>query len=95
MPAADVVVSGGGYHSFHELRAVGIPAVFIPQRRRYDDQHERVRGCLVAEDPASLEQALSAVLRDKSLPQALPPRLDHPEDGAEALARLVRARLDH
>ncbi|HEY6548950.1 MAG TPA: hypothetical protein VI589_13635 [Vicinamibacteria bacterium] len=94
LPAADVVVSAGGYHSFHELRAAAVPAVFLPQQRRYDDQHLRVRGCLVAEDPASLEKALGAALEGDPPPQAFPPRLEHPEAGVEALAELVRERLE-
>ena len=41
-PAADAIVSAGGYHAFHEISASGLPAVFIPQERLYDDQAGRV-----------------------------------------------------
>ncbi len=40
--AADVLVGAGGYHFFHESRSLDLPAVFVPQRRRYDDQFARV-----------------------------------------------------
>lgn len=93
LPAADVVVSAGGYHAFHEVRAAGVPAVFVPQWRRYDDQAARVRGCLVADDPPSLERAFRAVLHEGGAEPATPPPLVQPEAGAEGLARLVRARL--
>jgi hypothetical protein len=93
LAAADVVVSAGGYHAFHEVRAAGVPAVFLPQWRRYDDQSARVRDCLVAEDPTSLERAVRAVLHEGGAEPATPPPLAQPEAGAEELARLVRERL--
>jgi hypothetical protein len=93
LPAADVVVSAGGYHAFHELRAASVPAVFLPQWRRYDDQEARVRGCVTAGDPSVLERALHSVLFEDAASRARLPPLPHPEAGAEELARLVRARL--
>jgi hypothetical protein len=93
LPAADVVVSAGGYHAFHEVRAAAVPAVFLPQWRRYDDQWARVRDCLVADDPSSLERALRAVLHEGGAEPLTPPPLAQPEAGAEELARLVLERL--
>ena len=93
LPAADVVVSAGGYHAFHEVRAASVPAVFLPQWRRYDDQGERVRGGVVAADPPALERALRSVLHEAGAGRATLPPLEHPEAGAEELARLVRERL--
>ncbi|HET7475902.1 MAG TPA: glycosyltransferase [Dermatophilaceae bacterium] len=41
---ADLVLSEAGYNSVSELRLLGVPAVFVPGRRTYDDQEERVLG---------------------------------------------------
>ena len=56
--AADLVVAAGGYHAFHEIRQLGLPAVFVPQRRKYDDQFWRVRNDPRATEPAELETAI-------------------------------------
>ncbi len=41
---ADLVVSEAGYNSVSELRLLGVPTVFLPGRRRLDDQSARVLG---------------------------------------------------
>jgi len=64
LPAADAVVSAAGYHAFHEAAALGAPAVFVPQRRRFDDQVWRARDAVVATDPPSLEAAVRRLLRE-------------------------------
>lgn len=88
LAAADVVVSAGGYHAFHESRLHGVPTVFIPQRRRYDDQWRRVRGEEIARDPVELEAAIVRVLREGRVrPRAV-------EDGARYLAALVERRVN-
>jgi hypothetical protein len=93
LPAADVVVAAGGYHAYHEVRAAGVPAVFVPQWRRYDDQAERVRDGLVAKDPPTLERAVASLLRGEDVPGARLPRLERPAAGGEALAGLVAKAL--
>ncbi|MBI2207502.1 MAG: hypothetical protein HYU41_27030, partial [Candidatus Rokubacteria bacterium] len=60
--AADVVVAAGGYHAVHETQAVGVPTIYIPQARRYDDQWWRVRNLPVATDPATLERMVRDLL---------------------------------
>lgn len=60
--AADVIVSAGGYHAVHETQAAGVPTIYIPQARRYDDQWWRVRNLPVAADPATLERLVRALL---------------------------------
>ena len=40
---ADLVVAEGGYNTVHELRLLGVPAVFLPSARSHDDQLERVQ----------------------------------------------------
>ena len=87
LAAADVVVTAGGYHAFHETRAAGVPTIFIPQRRRYDDQWQRVAGARVATDPRELEAHVRRLLDGAVVaPQPL-------ADGADALARLVERRM--
>lgn len=88
LAAADVVVAAGGYHAVHETRRAGVPAVFVPQRRRYDDQAWRVRGETVAASPAELERAIQALLAGR--------REVEPRSGAGdlALARLVERRVE-
>ena len=87
LPAADAVVSAAGYHAFHEAMAQGAPAVFVPQRRRFDDQAWRARDALVATDPPGLEAAVRRLLREGwRRPRAL-------GEGAALLARLVERRV--
>ena len=40
---SDLVVSAGGYNSVNEIRLTKAPAMFVPGKRKYDDQTERVR----------------------------------------------------
>ncbi|MES2765078.1 MAG: hypothetical protein V4642_04375 [Bacteroidota bacterium] len=53
--AFDFAVSAGGYNSVYELLYCGIPTIFYPQTRLYDDQNARIEFlksenlCLVAE----------------------------------------------
>jgi hypothetical protein len=87
LPAADAVVSAAGYHAFHEATAQGAPAVFVPQRRRFDDQAWRARDALVATDPPGLEAAVRRLLREGW-------RRPRPVgEGAALLARLVERRV--
>lgn len=88
LPAADVVVSAGGYHAVHEIRAAGIPAIFIPQWRRYDDQAARVRGDVVAVSPNDLEDRVrDALARPRGVPKAT-------GLGAEIVAGLLERRME-
>lgn len=72
---ADLVVSEGGYNSVSELRVVGTPAVFTPGRRRYDDQHERVRALAATgtasvvadETPGAVAAEVTRLLRTPAL----------------------------
>ena len=89
LPAADVVVAGGGYHAVHEARAAGVPAVFITERRRYDDQWARVAGEIVATDPLDLETKVSGLLAAGGVA----PRGSG--DGASALACLIERRMQN
>jgi len=84
---ADVIVAAGGYHTVHEIRAAGVPAVFLPQRRRYDEQGRRVAGKNIATDPYALEALVRRLLVDgRVAPEPV-------GDGAGMLARLVQRRV--
>ena len=95
LEAADVVVTAAGYHAAWETALAGVPTVFVPQARAYDDQgwraRERTRGgvpaCEVAGDPAVLETAIARLLRGGGRRSA------DVGDGAAALARLIERRV--
>ena len=40
---SDLIISEGGYNTVNEIRLAKTPAIFLPSRRNYDDQEERVR----------------------------------------------------
>ncbi|MGH2987289.1 MAG: hypothetical protein ACRDLO_11480, partial [Solirubrobacterales bacterium] len=41
--AFDAAVAAAGYNAFHELIALGVPALYVPMRRETDDQAARAR----------------------------------------------------
>jgi hypothetical protein len=88
LPAADVVIAAGGYHAVHEIAACGSPAVFVPQKRRYDDQFARVSGLAVARNPVDLERLIRA-----RITQPASARATAWPGGARLLAREIGARL--
>lgn len=85
MPGIDVVIGACGYNLCHETDAAGVPAIFVPQRRLYDDQEGRARGRRVARSPAELEQHLRAVLGERAAPRSVP----RYRNGAADVARLL------
>lgn len=83
--AADAVVCGAGYHSFNEVRALGVPAVFVPRNRLYDEQDRRAADSITADSPQALESGLRRAL-------AQPPRPAGPfVDGARRAWELILA----
>ena len=64
MPGVDVVVGPAGYNLYHEAQACGVPAIFLPRERRYDDQHWRARDSRVADSPEALERLLAATVSE-------------------------------
>jgi len=58
----DLLIGASGYNLFSEARAVGVPAVFIPLPRRYDDQAWRASSATVADSPEALAHAMAAIL---------------------------------
>lgn len=85
-----LVVGACGYHLFHETRAAGVPALFLPQPRLYDDQFARAARAPVAHHPQQLERLLRQA---RSLP------LDRPApafiNGAEIAAEAIVSLLSH
>ena len=88
LSTADVVISAAGYHSFHEIEASGVPAVYLPQDRSHDDQDARAAGRPIARTPEELEaRIVEALARGRG------PGVSFP-DGAARLARLVQRRVE-
>jgi UDP:flavonoid glycosyltransferase YjiC (YdhE family) len=85
LAAANIVVAAGGYQSFHETQLLGVPAVFLPRHRVYDDQHSRVRRAAVANSPQALEKHIRCMLRSND---ELAPR-KNAANGAAQIANLL------
>jgi hypothetical protein len=88
LPTADVVVSAAGYHSFHEIEASGVPAVYLPQDRSHDDQDARAAGRPTARTPEELEARILELLDRGRGPGVRFP------DGAARLAACVQSRME-
>lgn len=84
----DLLVGGGGYNLFHEARVCGLPAIFLPRDRRYDDQHWRVRESKTVDSPERLESALLA-----TLPRLTPRKPAAYENGAVRAAECISRLL--
>ncbi len=63
----DLLIGASGYNLFHEARACGVPAIFLPRHKRFDNQQWRARASLVADTPEALETLiLNALARPSS-----------------------------
>lgn len=61
--AFDLVVSAGGYNAWHEIRLADVPAIFLPEEKKYDLQAERVaRGRERRRVPANGAEQIARVL---------------------------------
>ncbi len=85
--AGDAIVSAAGYHAFHEISASGVPAVYVPQTRLYDDQRLRASGRPTASSPWELALLIKKALTQKPAS----PAAGRP--GAGELAAMARERL--
>ncbi len=56
MPALDFAISATGYNTFHELLCCGIPTIFIPKSRGYDDQYGRAKRAFDAKAALLVEE---------------------------------------
>lgn len=68
---ADLVLSEAGYNSVSELRLLGVPAVFVPGRRRLDDQAARAHelaatgaAVVLEADPGAVAAAVASLVND-------------------------------
>jgi UDP:flavonoid glycosyltransferase YjiC (YdhE family) len=72
--AFDASVQAGGYNSFHEMRSIRLPTLFIPNTKTgMDDQLKRVMlsveegwGVVVEENPTEITEGLGELLRKES-----------------------------
>jgi hypothetical protein len=80
--AATLLIAGGGYASWHEVNALGVPALFLPQARPWDDQAGRV----AASQPPASPEALEAEIAQRLLDPPPPPAARPTSDGADAIA---------
>jgi hypothetical protein len=88
LTGVELVIGACGYNLAHETAALGVPAIFLPQRRKYDDQLSRAEGRRVAPSGGELEalmcQHLAAVevrANTRTAPDFV--------NGAEAVAGLI------
>lgn len=89
---ADLVLSEAGYNSVSELRLLGVPAVFVPGRRRLDDQAERVAALARAGSAVVVDAAPDAVAAEVTALFSTPGRLASMRREARA-RRLVPGNL--
>ncbi len=81
--AAELAIGAGGYNFFHEAALTRTPAVFLPQRRLYDDQFGRTAAAAQARTPEELRALLEGP------PPALLPA--HEGEGASAVVEILSA----
>jgi UDP-N-acetylglucosamine:LPS N-acetylglucosamine transferase len=65
--AADAVISAAGYNSYYEIASVGVPVLWLPQKRLTDDQFRRAQG----EFPFSHQGAQRVATRPDALRSCL------------------------
>jgi len=90
LPAADLLVLAAGYHAVHEAHIAGVPAVFVPQPRRYDDQFGRAAPLPKLSAPEDVEAAVRAALCARAAPLAAPPAGDGAAQVADAILSEAR-----
>lgn len=62
----DVIIGAGGYNLFYECFVSKTPAIFIPQKRKFDDQFRRTYNYPCANSPEELENILIEKLKEHS-----------------------------
>ena len=101
MPAFDYAISAAGYNTFHELLACGIPTIFIPKSRGYDDQYGRAKRAFDAKAALFLEEKQIQsnlinnlkTLFDKKIEITQHANLFLKMDGAEQTARFLVEKI--
>lgn len=95
-PLVTAAIATAGYNSFHELLYHGIPTIFLPQERGYDDQFSRVNravqqnACLLCEWTKQEKQILS-LINDRKLLQMISDNARNyvPINGIDPLAQTL------
>ena len=65
MAGFDAAISAAGYNTFHELLYTGVPTIFVPKTRGYDDQEQRARNAMLADSAIMLyEEVLESEIVD-------------------------------
>jgi UDP-N-acetylglucosamine--N-acetylmuramyl-(pentapeptide) pyrophosphoryl-undecaprenol N-acetylglucosamine transferase len=96
----DLAVAAAGYNTFHELLYFGIPTVFIPKPRGYDDQSARAtqatnkNACLVCEEnedfPVNFNMAFEKLLVKETRENLKQHAMDFvPENHAKQAAQAI------
>ncbi|PIY11255.1 MAG: hypothetical protein COZ18_04375 [Flexibacter sp. CG_4_10_14_3_um_filter_32_15] len=101
MSAFDYAISAAGYNTFHELLACGIPTIFIPKSRGYDDQYGRAKRAFDAKAALFLEEKQMQsglidslkILLDRKAEMAQNATLFLKTDGAEQAARFLVEKI--
>lgn len=88
LTGVDLVIGACGYNLAHETAALGVPAIFLPQRRTYDDQLARAEGRLIARSGAELETLMREALAATST-RALARPAPQFANGAAEVALLI------
>ena len=91
LSGADVLVGASGYNLFTEVNAVGVPTVFVPRERRYDDQQRRAKDAMVASDPGRLAALLEALVAAEPRSPERPAFANRASQAAAELVRLTQA----
>ncbi len=89
LTGVDLVIGACGYNLAHETAALGVPAIFLPQRRTYDDQRGRAEDRLVARSGDEMEALMRFVLNETSGLRALVRTAPEFESGALQVAGLI------
>ena len=103
MQGFDCAISAAGYNTFHELLYAGVPTIFVPKMRGYDDQEQRARNATYADAAIMLYEEMlpNQDILASSINQLLDyPRISEnaqsfvPKNGAEVAANKILEILE-
>ena len=102
MPALDFAISAAGYNTFNELLCCGVPTIFIPKSRGFDDQYGRAKRAFDAKAALFVEENqiqthlinTMKVLFDKKTEISQTTSSFIQTDGAEQAARFLSEKIN-